>query len=147
MFKFIFNCKFQKQSSRGVLKKRCAENMQQICRRTPMPKCDFNKVALQYGCYLVNLLHIFRTPSSSKTSGWLLLKFSIFELQFMIKIIKYFNKFVLKCIKSLNRIFWVIECQGSNMISLLDEYKNIFLWNQHKSWNFQKKIFSYCGYL
>ena len=26
---------------------RCYENMQQIYRRTPMPKCDFNKVALQ----------------------------------------------------------------------------------------------------
>ena len=35
----------QKQPSKGVLKKRCYENMQQICRRTPMPKCDFNKVA------------------------------------------------------------------------------------------------------
>ena len=36
----------QKQPSRGVLRKRCSENMQQIYRRTPMPKCDFNKVAL-----------------------------------------------------------------------------------------------------
>ena len=37
-------------SDAGVLKKRCSENMQQIYRRTPMPKCDFNKVALQlYG--------------------------------------------------------------------------------------------------
>ena len=37
----------QKQLSRGVLRKRCSENMQQIYRRTPMPKCDFNKVAQQ----------------------------------------------------------------------------------------------------
>ena len=36
-----------KQLSRGVPKKRCSENMQQIYRRTPMPKCDINKVALQ----------------------------------------------------------------------------------------------------
>ena len=36
-----------KQPPGGVLKKRCSENMQQIYRRTPMPKCDFNKVALQ----------------------------------------------------------------------------------------------------
>ena len=36
---------FQKQPSRGVLKKRCSENMQQIYIRTPMPNCDFNKVA------------------------------------------------------------------------------------------------------
>ena len=32
----------QKQPFRGVLRKRCSENMQQIYRRTPMPKCDFN---------------------------------------------------------------------------------------------------------
>ena len=37
----------QKQPSRGVLRKRCSENMQQIYRRTPMPKCDFNKVSLR----------------------------------------------------------------------------------------------------
>ena len=36
-----------KQPSRGVLRKRCSVNMQQLCRRTPMPKCDFNKVAEQ----------------------------------------------------------------------------------------------------
>ena len=34
-------------ASRGVLGKRCSENMHQIYRRTQMPKCDFNKVALQ----------------------------------------------------------------------------------------------------
>ena len=37
----------QKQPSRGVLRKRCSINMQQIYRRTPMPKCDFNKVPLE----------------------------------------------------------------------------------------------------
>ena len=37
---------WQKQPLRGVFKKRCSENMQQIYRRTFMPKCDFNKVAL-----------------------------------------------------------------------------------------------------
>ena len=31
-----------KQPSRSVLRKRCSENMQQIYRRTPMSKCDFN---------------------------------------------------------------------------------------------------------
>ena len=35
----------KKQPPRGVPGKRCSENMQQIYRRTPMPKCDFNKVA------------------------------------------------------------------------------------------------------
>ena len=37
----------QKELSRGVLRKTCSENMQQIYRRTPMPKCDFSKVALE----------------------------------------------------------------------------------------------------
>ena len=37
----------QKQPSRGVLKKRCSENIQQIYRRGPMSECNFNKVTLQ----------------------------------------------------------------------------------------------------
>ena len=37
----------QNQPSKGALRKSCSENMQQICRRTPMPKCDFSKVTLQ----------------------------------------------------------------------------------------------------
>ena len=37
---------FQKQPPRFVLRKRCSENRQQIYKRTSMPKCDFNKVAL-----------------------------------------------------------------------------------------------------
>ena len=36
-----------KQPSKGVLRKRCSENIKQIYRKTPMSKCDFNKVALQ----------------------------------------------------------------------------------------------------
>ena len=33
----------KRQPSRIVLRKRCSEYMQQICRKTPMPTCDFNK--------------------------------------------------------------------------------------------------------
>ena len=36
----------QKQPPRDVPRKRCSENMQQIYRRTPTPKCDFNKATL-----------------------------------------------------------------------------------------------------
>ena len=39
--------KDQRQPSRGVLKKRCSENIKQIFRRIPMPKCDFNIFAIQ----------------------------------------------------------------------------------------------------
>ena len=38
----------QKQSSRGVLSKRCSENMQQVYRKTPMSRCDFNRVPKHY---------------------------------------------------------------------------------------------------
>ena len=37
----------QKQPSSGALRKRYSENMHQVYRRTPMPKCDFNKVTNQ----------------------------------------------------------------------------------------------------
>ena len=70
----------QKQSSRGVSRQRCFENMQQIYRRTLMLKCDFKKlqsdfieITLQHECSPVNLLHIFRTPFSKNTTWWLLL--------------------------------------------------------------------------
>ena len=37
--------KIEKQPFRGVLEKRCSENIQKIYRKTPMPKFDFNIVA------------------------------------------------------------------------------------------------------
>ena len=37
----------QKQPPRGILRKRCSGNMQQVYRRTPMFKCDFSQVTLQ----------------------------------------------------------------------------------------------------
>ena len=63
----------QKQPSRGVLKERCSENMQQIHRRTPKLFCIFIEIALRHGCSSVNLLDIFRTPFPKNTSGRLLL--------------------------------------------------------------------------
>ena len=73
-FIFCFYDK-QKQIFRGVLLKRCSESMQQIYIRTPMPKCDFNKVAKQ--------LYIFKTPFLKNTSGWLLLdKYKMFIAYF-----------------------------------------------------------------
>ena len=43
--KIVPKNKSQKQLSRGVLRKRCSEDMPQICRRTPVSKRDFNEVA------------------------------------------------------------------------------------------------------
>ena len=42
----------QKQPSRGVLRKRCSENMQQIYRRTSMSKCELNKLHFGMGALL-----------------------------------------------------------------------------------------------
>ena len=39
-------------------KQRCSENAQQIYRRTPMPRCDFNKVAKQSHFGMCVLLYI-----------------------------------------------------------------------------------------
>ena len=79
--------KIQKQSPIDVPGKRFSENMQQTYRRTFMPKCDFNRVALQLcnfieialrqGCSPINLLHIFRTPFLRNTSRWLLLNVGV----------------------------------------------------------------------
>ena len=56
-----------------------SENMQEIW-GTPVPKCDFNKVALQLywnytsaGCFPVDFLLIFRTSFHKNTSGGLLI--------------------------------------------------------------------------
>ena len=51
----------QEQPFKGVLGKRCSESMEQLYRRTPMPKYDFNnfiEIALRHECSPVNLLHI-----------------------------------------------------------------------------------------
>ena len=47
IIKFFFDNHYRSSLSKGVIIKRCSENMQQIYRRIPKPKCDFNKVALQ----------------------------------------------------------------------------------------------------
>ena len=70
----------QKQPPTGVLKKRCSENMQQIYRRTPMPKSDFNYVAFQlywnhttawvFSCKFAAYC---QNTFLRNTSGWLLL--------------------------------------------------------------------------
>ena len=114
--------KSQSQSSRGVLRKRCFENMQQIYRRTPMPKCDFNKVAaiaLRHGCSPVNLLHIFRTPFPENTSGGLLLK-SFLLFHFSIIFICSFRKTLWKGFATQqNKCLFYKKCIAENK-SLMD---------------------------
>ena len=49
---FNFDLLYQKQPCRVVLRKKCSENMQQIYKRSPMLKCDFNKEG--YFCFMLN---------------------------------------------------------------------------------------------
>ena len=42
----IHDIALEKQTSRGILIRRCCENMKQTYRRTPMSKWDYNKAAL-----------------------------------------------------------------------------------------------------
>ena len=90
--KIFEDMKYQKQPVRSVLRKKCSEIMQQIYWRTPMPKCDFNKVkfsikfieitlVFSHGCCPVNLLHIFRTPFPKNTSDGLLLKYLVNHIE------------------------------------------------------------------
>ena len=83
-FLFCFYSRvIQKQPPRRVPRKRCSENIQQINRRTPMPKCDFNSFAtllkshigmdaLLYICCKFSE-HLFLITSLKNTSGRLLL--------------------------------------------------------------------------
>ena len=68
--KTIYNLHTRIQS---VLRKRCCENMQQIYRAAPMPKCDFNKTALNLYWNLTSAWDTFRTPFPKNTSRGLLL--------------------------------------------------------------------------
>ena len=61
----LFNSNLKKESFRGVLKKMCFENMHQIYRRTPMPKC-----ACTFAAY-------FQNTFSKNTSGRQLLNLYI----------------------------------------------------------------------
>ena len=120
----------QKQLPRGVRKKRCSENMQQIYRDHPCWRlisiklfCNFTEIALRHGCSPENLLHIFRTSFPRNTSRWLLL------------VSTYLNKVLTRQSIQWDQIF--IFKRGSIFAT---EQNNIFLispiinfWN-HEDW-------------
>ena len=80
----IFN--LQKQPPRGVLRKRCSENIQQIYKRTSMPKCDFNKIRQLYWnrtsawLFSSKLAAYFRIPFPKNNSGRLLLNLFLCQM-------------------------------------------------------------------
>ena len=64
--------------------------MQQIYRRTPMPKCYFSKFA-KYGCSHVNLLNICRTLFPQNTSGGMHMSVELIKV-FKNQLPNYFRK-------------------------------------------------------
>ena len=62
----------QKPPSRGVLIKSYSKNIQQIYRRTPMPKCDFNKVSIKNAftdCKLLQMSLFIYEPENTNNTG------------------------------------------------------------------------------
>ena len=108
---------FQKQLSKGVLKKECSKNMQQCtgenpCRRVISIKLQsiFNETTLRHECFPVNLLHIFRTPFY-KNSYWELLL--IFAWQLL------FRRYDFSCLKTTVKkghlFFWHVSSKCNNL--------------------------------
>ena len=121
---------YQKQPTRGVVRKRHSENIQQVYRRTPM-LCNFIEIALWHGCSSVNLLLISRTHFSKNTFGWLLLNFVIEDSK-RSKILS-FNSFDL--LRDDFRYFRVYLVMWNRIIFTEQEIfsEAMFTWNMHKT--------------
>ena len=93
--------------------KRCSENMQQIYRRTPFPKCNFNKVALELylnhnstWVFSCEFAVCFRTPFLKNSSGRLLL---VIEFRFSETFTATKTVTRILLIETLSN-FWTIKC-------------------------------------
>ena len=106
----------------------CSENMQQIYRRTPMPKCDFNKVT-KHGCSPVNLLHIFRTHFPKNTSGWLLLEILNIYFSRTLSTVQqhFFKKFILTAAFTIYffKLFHLSPKRVRKLVGLLRKVQNV----------------------
>ena len=128
-----------KQTSRGVLRKTCPENMQQIYWRTPMPKCDFKwhfgmGVLLQICCIFSEHLFLRTPPEGSfclmKTKFYLQVHCTPLKFYFSLWGICNLNKFTANCcIKCHVKLRFMISTYNSYFeFSLFDvlEIKNVF---------------------
>ena len=131
-----FFCKNPKLPCRGVPRKMCSWNMQQIYRKTFMPKCNFSKVALQLYWNPINLMHISRTFFSKNSSGWLLLKNTeqVLAVGYFCKnaLSKMFNK-VLNTLTFKHMIFQehVLNCQFRRI--LCKQCQEFVVYFQHQN--------------
>ena len=114
----------QKQPSRGVLRKRCSENMQHIYRIIPMPKCDFNKVALHFGmAVLLEICCFFSEYFFSKNTS----------RRLVVVIFTAFIKLRRLCLiqENLQEVFVIVcDCFASLEVS---HFRVTFLYHQHST--------------
>ena len=69
------SCRSEVFLGKGILKICCKFTNERSCRNAISIKllCNFIEITLWHGYSPVNLLHIFRTPATNITSGWVLL--------------------------------------------------------------------------
>ena len=100
----------QKQPPRGVPRKRCSKNMQQIYRMTPMGEHPSSWV---FSC---KLLHIFGTPFPKNTSGRLILIVLCRTQQFPVYLILLWP-YIRGIFKTLSKILdWAYFCKSTEWL-------------------------------
>ena len=129
----------QKESSRGVLRKSCSENMHQIFRRTHMPNMisiklssTFNVMTLWHECSPVNLLHEEEDLWRAASDGNWLLRIALY--------IKFAGSYIYTEVAlqscSLEKVCWKY---AANLL----ENTHTEEWNHTSAWVFSHKFAAY----
>ena len=96
--------------------------------------CDFIEITLRHGCSPVNLLHIFGTPFTKNTSGWLLLYLS--RKHFL------FHKIIQGLLPSYLQTYHDAASEGAYLIRSITENKIKAIPARAKV--FENSFFPYC---
>ena len=142
-------CIILKKPSRGVLRKRCSENTQQIYRRNTHAEVwfkyccwNFIEITLQDGCSPVNLLHMFRTSFLQNTSRRLPLIFV--QLASMNVLYSMWHYFWYKFIVTLIFFQWPCCCVLWNKcFGRSPQFKSVFYTTAVCCWHQRCKKLSY----
>ena len=126
---------FQKQTSIGILIKKCSENMEQIYRRTPCRSVisikllyNFIEIPLRHGASQVDFLHIVKTPSYKSIYRGLLLTLRVLAVYMY-----YIYVYVCVCIYIYICMYANFECLFYKCQIYINYSKRHFLKNQFLS--------------
>ena len=119
----VIYCSSNSSSDKGVLRKRCYENMQQIYRRTPTLKCHFNKVALQ----------LWRDASvTSLTTINMYQRWAFVKMELLVKIESGFQPLTIFTKSSILEVWKGFEItlrHGCSAVNLMHIFRTLFLKN------------------